>query len=67
MVLGYLNPDNFLGGAVKLDRQRSVDAIKAQIADPLGLTVEDAAAGVIQLLELGSSRLSARHDLRQGL
>lgn len=51
MVLGYLNPDNFLGGAVKLDRQRSVDAIKTQIADPLGLSVEDAAAGVIELLD----------------
>ncbi|MGE4482772.1 hydantoinase/oxoprolinase family protein [Acidocella sp.] len=51
MVLGYLNPDNFLGGAVKLDRQRSVDAIKVQLADPLGLSVEDAAAGVIELLD----------------
>src|ERR1700758_3200051 len=51
MVLGYLNPDNFLGGAVKLDRQRSVDAIRKQIADPLGLSVEDAAAGVIELLD----------------
>lgn len=51
MVLGYLNPDNFLGGVVKLDRQRSVDAIKKQIADPLGLSVEDAAAGVIELLD----------------
>jgi len=51
MVLGYLNPDNFLGGAIKLDRQRSVDAIKTQIADPLGLSVEDAAAGVIELLD----------------
>ena len=51
MVLGYLNPDNFLGGAIKLERQRSVDAIKTQIADPLGLTVEDAAAGVIELLD----------------
>jgi acetone carboxylase beta subunit len=51
MVLGYLNPDNFLGGAVKLDRQRSVDAIRAQLADPLALSVEDAAAGVIELLD----------------
>ncbi|MGE4339965.1 MAG: hydantoinase/oxoprolinase family protein [Pigmentiphaga sp.] len=51
MVLGYLNPDNFLGGAVKLDRQRSVGAIKTQLADPLGLSVEDAAAGVIELLD----------------
>jgi acetone carboxylase beta subunit len=51
MVLGYLNPDNFLGGAITLDRQRSVDAIKFQLADPLGLSVEDAAAGVIELLD----------------
>jgi acetone carboxylase beta subunit len=51
MVLGYLNPDNFLGGAITLDRQRSVDAIKTQLADPLGLSVEDAAAGVIELLD----------------
>ncbi len=51
MVLGYLNPDNFLGGQLKLDRQRSVDALKVQVADPLGLSVEDAAAGVIELLD----------------
>ncbi|HJV95674.1 MAG TPA: hydantoinase/oxoprolinase family protein, partial [Albitalea sp.] len=52
VVLGYLNPDNFLGGAIKLDVQRARDHIKAQIADPLGLSVEDAAAGVIELLDL---------------
>ncbi|PTW51705.1 hydantoinase/oxoprolinase family protein [Rhodovulum kholense] len=51
VVLGYLNPDNFLGGQVKLDRQRAWDAIKVQVADPLGLSVEDAAAGVIELLD----------------
>ena len=52
VVLGYLNPNNFLGGAIKLDVQRARDHIKAQIADPLGLSVEDAAAGVIELLDL---------------
>lgn len=52
VVLGYLNPDNFLGGAIKLDVQRARDHIKVQIADPLGLSVEDAAAGVIELLDL---------------
>lgn len=51
VILGYLNPDNFLGGAIKLDRDRAVKAIKEQIADPLGLSVEDAAAGVIELLD----------------
>ena len=52
VVLGYLNPDNFLGGAIKLDVDRARKYLKEQIADPLGLTVEDAAAGVIELLDL---------------
>ncbi|WP_034411536.1 hydantoinase/oxoprolinase family protein [Derxia gummosa] len=52
VVLGYLNPANFLGGAIKLDVDRARAHIKAQIADPLGLSVEDAAAGVIELLDL---------------
>ncbi|HYG06476.1 MAG TPA: hydantoinase/oxoprolinase family protein [Stenotrophomonas sp.] len=51
IVLGYLNPDNFLGGAIKLDRERAWNAVKQQLADPLGLSVEDAAAGVIELLD----------------
>jgi len=51
VILGYLNPDNFLGGQVKLDRQRAWNALKEQVADPLGLSVEDAAAGVIELLD----------------
>ena len=52
VVLGYLNPTNFLGGAIKLDVERAREHLKAQIADPLGLKVEDAAAGVIELLDL---------------
>jgi acetone carboxylase beta subunit len=59
VVLGYLNPDNFLGGAVKLDVERAHEAIKHQIADPLGLSVEEAAAGVIELLDQ-----SLRENLR---
>lgn len=51
VILGYLNPDNFLGGQVKLDRERAWNAMKEQIADPLGLSVEEAAAGVIELLD----------------
>lgn len=51
VILGYLNPDNFLGGQVKLERERAWNAMKEQIADPLGLTVEEAAAGVIELLD----------------
>ncbi|WP_413207847.1 hydantoinase/oxoprolinase family protein [Rhodospirillum sp. A1_3_36] len=52
VILGYLNPDNFLGGDIKLDVERAHAALKEQIADPLGLSVEEAAAGVIELLDL---------------
>lgn len=51
VVIGLINPDNFIGGAIKLSRERAYHAVKAQIADPLGLSVEEAALGVIELLE----------------
>ena len=51
VILGYLNPDNFLGGAIKLNVDRAREEVKRQVADPLGLSVEDAAAGVIELLD----------------
>ncbi len=52
IVLGYLSAEKFLGGAIKLDVERARAEIKRQIADPLGLSIEDAAAGVIELLDL---------------
>jgi N-methylhydantoinase A/oxoprolinase/acetone carboxylase beta subunit len=51
VVLGRVNPDYFLGGAVTLDPERARSEVKRQVADPLGLSVEDAAAGVIELFE----------------
>lgn len=51
VVLGYLNPYNFLGGEVVLDKERAYQAIKEQIADPLHLDVYEAAEGVLELFE----------------
>jgi N-methylhydantoinase A/oxoprolinase/acetone carboxylase beta subunit len=51
LILGRLNPDYFLGGEVKLDVERARDAVMRQLARPLGLDVETAAAGVIELFE----------------
>lgn len=46
LVLGYLNPDYFNGGAMSLDRAAAEEGIRRVIADPLGLTVGEAAWGV---------------------
>ena len=46
VVLGIVNPDNFLGGRKKLDRALAEQAIRTNIADPLGLSVDDAAQAI---------------------
>jgi len=51
LVLGRLNPDYFLGGQVQLDVERARHEVERQVAAPLGLGVEQAAAGVIELFE----------------
>jgi N-methylhydantoinase A/oxoprolinase/acetone carboxylase beta subunit len=51
VVLGRVNPDYFLGGDIQLDPERARAEVERQVAEPLGLGVEDAAAGVIELFE----------------
>jgi N-methylhydantoinase A len=46
LVLGYLNPHHFAGGAMTLDAAGAARAIDQALARPLGLTVEEAAWGV---------------------
>ncbi|MBS0523851.1 MAG: hydantoinase/oxoprolinase family protein [Proteobacteria bacterium] len=51
LVLGRLQPGPLAGGAVTLDGTLARKAIETKLAKPLGLSVEEAAAGVIRLLE----------------
>ncbi len=51
LVLGRLNANYFLGGEVELDVELARAAIETQLATPLGLSVDAAAAGVIELFE----------------
>ena len=51
VILGYIDPNYFLGGEVKLDPQRAIRAIEEQVARPLGLEVAQAAEGIISILE----------------
>jgi len=43
VVLGYIDPEYFNGGKMKLRKHLAEKAIKEHIADPMGLSVEDAA------------------------
>src|SRR5205085_2504332 len=46
LALGYLNPDYFAGGSLRLDADAARHAMATRVAQPLGLSVEAAAWGV---------------------
>ncbi len=49
LVLGYLNPDFFAGGKIKLNLDAARQAISEHIGKPLGMDVETAAAGMYRV------------------
>lgn len=56
VVLGYIDPDNFNGGAIKLNAKASYRGIEDVVAKPLGLTVGRAAWGVHALVNSSMER-----------
>jgi N-methylhydantoinase A len=51
LVLGYLGEDNFLGGKMKLDRKAAWAAVES-VAKPLGMDVQDAAEGIVRIINV---------------
>jgi N-methylhydantoinase A len=49
VVLGRLTPKRFLGGEMPLDVEGARQAIKSTVADPLGLTIEEAALAILEI------------------
>lgn len=50
VALGYIDPDNFLGGQVKLDAAAARAGIVKHVAEPLGLNVNEAARGIFDVM-----------------
>lgn len=50
LVLGYLNPDNYLGGKMLLDPDLSREVIEEKIARPLGIDVVEAATRIRRIV-----------------
>ncbi|WP_440709912.1 hydantoinase/oxoprolinase family protein [Herbiconiux sp. YIM B11900] len=48
--LGYVDPESFLAGSMPLHAEAAREAVRNTIADPLGLTVEAAAAGIFDVM-----------------
>jgi N-methylhydantoinase A len=66
LLLGYLDPDFFLGGRLRLDRAAAEEAVRVQVAEPLGMTTTQAAWGIHQLVNEGMASAARVHAIERG-
>ena len=66
LVLGYINPDGLVGGRLPLNTEKARAAIKARIADPLGLSVEKAAYGMFSIVNNNRVNAIRRVSVERG-
>ncbi|HET8563346.1 MAG TPA: hydantoinase/oxoprolinase family protein, partial [Candidatus Binatia bacterium] len=52
LVLGVLDPNHFLGGRMKLNKQKAERLLDDKIAKPLGLSLLEAADGVLKIINV---------------
>jgi len=67
LVLGYLDENSFLGGTMKLDRDGATEAIRNQLAEPLGISPEEAAWGVHETVTANMAQAATIHAIERGL
>jgi N-methylhydantoinase A len=67
VVLGRINPEFFLGGTWRLDRVAAESAIRSRIAEPLGMLLEDAALGIVNILDARMADLVRSVTIGRGL
>jgi N-methylhydantoinase A len=65
VVLGTINPDNFLGGRIKLDKARAIEAVQ-RVADGLGLSLFQAAAGIARIAEFKMADIIRKMTVEKG-
>ena len=65
VVLGRIDPDRFLGGEIKLDRELAVAAVE-RFADRLGLGLLEAAEGIITIATANMARAIRSRTIEKG-
>lgn len=65
LVLGYLNPDYFLGGQMKLSRAAAMRAL-SKLADDAAMTPEDMARGIFRIVNQNMLAACKVHIAEQG-
>jgi N-methylhydantoinase A/oxoprolinase/acetone carboxylase beta subunit len=66
LVLGYLDPNYFLGGTMKLDKEASQKAIEEKVAQPLNTKLMEAAFGIHDLINETMASAAKTHIAEKG-
>ena len=66
LVLGYLDPDYFLGGKMKLDYEKAYVAIEDHIASKLDISVLQAAKGIIDMVNVNMANGIREATIQRG-
>jgi N-methylhydantoinase A len=66
LILGYLDPEFFLGGKMRLNREAALRAVEEKIARPLGLDTVEAAWGVHQVVNENMANAARVHAIERG-
>ena len=66
LVLGYLDAENFLGGDMKLEKKLAEQAIKTFIAEPMKISVLEAAWAIHEIVTENMSQAASIHALEKG-
>ena len=67
LVLGYLHEDNPLGGNLRMSRARAEEAIRIHVAEPLGLSVTEAAKAIYQIVNHNMIEAIRLMSVKRGL
>jgi N-methylhydantoinase A len=67
VLLGRLSPAAFMGGEMALDANLAQEAMRTQIVEPLGVDVERAAAGILEIATSAMANAVRSVTLQRGL
>ncbi len=67
LVLGYLDPDFFLGGAMEISVPCARNAIEEKVAKPLGISIEQAAWDIVDLATENMTQAIVDITVNQGI
>ncbi len=66
VVLGYLDPEYYLGQRMQLDKQAAAKVIEEKIAQPLGISLIEAANGIIELTNMNMALAMRQMTIERG-